>query len=260
MFLLRKAFESMIAPAPFCVGLSILGLILLWFTRRQRAGKAAVSLGVLALAFLGNENVTEILLRPLENRYPPATASSGARPGEQRPPLRFVVVLGGSFDVNPRLPVTSQLGEDTLVRLMEGIRLYRELAGAKLIVSGGSWPGERPQAELMAEAAQTLGVRPEDIVLESQSRDTEEEARRIKPVVGSETFVLVTSAPHMVRAMALFKKMGMNPIAAPTEYLVRHGPCCTLDDFLPGWKGLREAERAEHEYLGLAWAKLRFVL
>jgi uncharacterized SAM-binding protein YcdF (DUF218 family) len=95
------------------------------------------------------------------------------------------------------------------------------------------------------------------VILESLSKDTKDEARLIKNIVGNDRFVLVTSASHMPRSMALFKKLGMQPIPAPTDYWVKERQGISPAMFFPSSNGLRKAERAFYEYLGLAWANLR---
>ncbi len=105
-----------------------------------------------------------------------------------------------------------------MVRLIEGVRLHREIPGSKLILSG-----DNDSAEGMATMAEALGVSGEDIVPAFEPRDTEEESQQIAPIVGAQRFILVTSASHMPRAMGLFRKRGLQPIAAPTDYLApRH--------------------------------------
>jgi uncharacterized SAM-binding protein YcdF (DUF218 family) len=133
------------------------------------------------------------------------------------------------------------------------ISLCRELSPCRLILSGGP-PG---QAEAMRSVAMALGVRQAEIVLESNSRNTEEEGRFIAPTVGKAPFLLVTSASHMPRAMALLRKQGMNPIAAPTDYLAKQTEKPNLADAFPGYYGLYEASRTVYEYLGLTWERLR---
>ncbi|MCK9263422.1 MAG: hypothetical protein M0R18_06365 [Deltaproteobacteria bacterium] len=51
--------------------------------------------------------------------------------------VQWVVVLAGGHVSNESLPVTSQLLDETLVRLAEGIRIQQNLPGARLLVSGG---------------------------------------------------------------------------------------------------------------------------
>jgi len=76
--------------------------------------------------------------------------------------------------------------------------------------------------------------------------------------VGKDKFILVTSAAHMPRAMGLFRKQGMEPIPAPTDYMAgeREGGL-RLGMFFPSAGSLEKAGSAIHEYLGMVWGKLR---
>jgi len=69
--------------------------------------------------------------------------------------------------------------------------------------------------------------------------------------------LLVTSASHMPRSMILFKKLGMHPIPAPTEYQVKGRRGTSPKRFYPTADGLMKAERAFYEYIGLVWTKMR---
>ena len=79
----------------------------------------------------------------------------------------------------------------------------------------------------------------------------------IEPIVGQDRFLLVTSASHMPRSMALFEKRGMQPIAAPADHQVLKTHGFAPDMLFPGADGIHAAERAVWEYLGLVWAKIR---
>lgn len=256
MFVFKKIVSPMFLPLPLCVEILLVGIILLWFTRKQRAGKLAVSLAAMMLLLFSNHGVADRLLRPLESRYPPLAARVEGQAG--KPAASPIVVLAAGFAVDPRLPPSSQLSHETMVRLAEGIRLYRERPGSKLVLSGGAWLDPVPEAEIMARVAEALGTSRRDIVLESESRDTEDEARLLQPTLGSQPFVLVTSAAHMPRSMALFRKLGMKPIAAPADFLVTHRSFrITPETVYPNSKALQKSEVAVYERLGLAWAKLR---
>jgi len=208
------------------------------------------------LVFLFSNNfAANRLLYPLENRFPMYKTEI---PG--KPAIKYVVVLGGGHVTSPTLPFTSQLNEPVIVRLVEGIRLHRQHPGTKLILSGGAGGGSQdpsPNAKLMAELAVELGVNREDIILELESRDTKDEARLIRPLVGDMPFVLVTSASHMPRAMALFKKAGTNPVAGPTDHLVKNMDSSSFGNWFPASAHLQKSERAFYESLGLLWAGLR---
>jgi uncharacterized SAM-binding protein YcdF (DUF218 family) len=157
------------------------------------------------------------------------------------------------------MPANSQLSSSSLSRIVEGIRLHHSLPGSKLILSGGALYDPVPESRVFADVALALRVDKKNLILESLSRDTEEEARLIQEIVGKDAFVLVTSASHMPRAMALFNKLGMHPLAAPTDYGIKENLEKEISPgmFFPAITNLQNTEAAVYEYLGLAWAKLR---
>lgn len=240
MFQLKKILGPLFFPLSLCLELLLLGLLLLWGTRRQKAGKVLVTLGTILLVLLSYPWVPEGLLRPLEQWYPPLTSVDRlTSPAAGQGPVKFVVVLGGDVE-----------------RTAAGVHLLRQLPGARLILCGGSVFGSKVYAEESARVAADLGIEPGALLLEARPLDTEEEARLLQSRLGRDRFILVTSAAHMPRAMALFKKRGLTPIAAPTDYLIEDWPL-NPRRFLPDVKNLVLADVAAYEYLGLAWAWLR---
>jgi uncharacterized SAM-binding protein YcdF (DUF218 family) len=125
-------------------------------------------------------------------------------------------VLGHGHVSTEELPVTSQLSSTGVVRLAEGIRIYRLNPGSKLILTG--FPGRDPVSytEIIKELALGLGVPAEDILTFSGPKNTAEEAQLLAAQFADASLVLVTSAAHMPRAMALFHGAGLHPIPAPT--------------------------------------------
>jgi uncharacterized SAM-binding protein YcdF (DUF218 family) len=254
MFLFKKLIGPLLFPFPFLSLLLITGLALVCFTRKQKTGKwmlfaAAVILVSLSFGF------TRWVLLPLEQQYQPLLNPATVNKPES--PIKWIVVLGGGGNYNPQLPSTSQLAPATMTRLTEGIRLQRQIPGSKLILSEGSVLQSVTVADVMANVAQELGVAPNNIILEKQSQDTEGQAQNVQPVVGIDPFILVTSASHMPRSMALFRKAGTNPIAAPTDFRA-----VSTASWLPSWLypnagEVRRVELGMHEYMGLVWAKVR---
>jgi len=214
MFFLKKIVSRFLFPLPLSLEFLFVGLFLLWFTRRQRTGKALATCGALLLVGLSSSFTSNALLRPLEHRYPPLAVGNAGVGG---PHISYIVVLGGFANDDPDIPITSHISPDLMVRLIEGVFLQREIPRSKLILSGGN-----DSAVGMTKMAQALGVSAEDILRLSEPRDTEQESQQIAPLVGSQRFILVTSAAHMPRAMGLFRKRGLQPIAAPTDYLAPH--------------------------------------
>ena len=252
MFLFKKLVAPFLMPVPFCLALLLAGLALLWFTRRQRAGRRLVTLGALLLLMFGYGAVSGRLLASLEWRHAPVTDATAAA-GR----VRWVVVLGGGSSSDERVPAAMRLSEASLARLVEGVRLQRQLPGGRLLLSGGSVFGSGADAETMRALAVDLGVDPAALELDAVSPDTETQAEVVRARLGAEEFYLVTSASHMPRALALFRKAGTNPLPAPTHFLTQKDDALSPGDFFPSAGGLRRTEAAVYEYLGLAWAKVR---
>ena len=76
----------------------------------------------------------------------------------------------------------------------------------------------------------------------------------MKGLVGSEPFILVTSASHMPRSMVLFKSLGLNPIPAPTDF---HKAKFRGFFVLPRFDAFDQSQRAMYEYIGMLWVKIR---
>jgi uncharacterized SAM-binding protein YcdF (DUF218 family) len=251
MFLLKKIVSPLLYPLPLCFEILFLGLIVLWFSRKQKTGKVVVSLGVALLAALSYDAVSNALLRPLEYHY-----DSPENLGEISD-VKWVVVLGAGHTSDSRIPITSQISGSSLVRLIEGIRLHKLLHRSELILSGGGGFDSVPNANIMADVAMAIGVDRNDLILEPLSKDTRDEARLIQKIVGGDRFILVTSASHMPRSVSLFKKLGMKPVPAPTGHQVKERQGMSPTMFFPSPDNLRKAEIAFHEYLGSVWAKFR---
>ena len=138
MFLFKKIVPLFFFPVPLCLELLLVGLALLWFTRRQRAGKILVSAGAGLLLILSYAFVPDLLLRPLEQKYPPVADLAAGQAGPNAAQAgKYIVVLGGGHTSDPKLPVTSQISAESLYRVLEGVRLYKAGPGRKLILSGG---------------------------------------------------------------------------------------------------------------------------
>jgi uncharacterized SAM-binding protein YcdF (DUF218 family) len=258
LFTMKKIISQALNPVPVGLEILILGVFCLWATQRQRLGKILVTLGTIFLLLLSFPYIAAKFLTPLEGRYPallhPETLAGQPGAGDSSP--RWIVVLGGGYVSDPRLPVVSQISQAALGRLIEGVRLYKAMPGSRLLLSGGAVDDPVPEADGMARIAVLLGVNPHDITRERNSLDTEEQAVFIGKILGEQRFFLVTSAAHLPRAVALFKKRGLHPIPAPADYQVKGAQRLSPGHFFPGSAALLQTVTAWHEYLGLLWAWL----
>jgi uncharacterized SAM-binding protein YcdF (DUF218 family) len=248
MFLLKKLVSGLLYPLPVCLLLLAAGVLLLWFGKRRALGRGLATAALLLLVVFSLRPLPRLAVRGLEDRY--ETFLPGRPAGRE---VAWVVVLGGGAARDPQLPPNDQLSAVSLARLVEGIRILRLVPEARLLLSGAQ------EAVSLERTAVLLGVAPERIRCEARSRDTREQARDVREIVGAEPFVLVTSAAHLPRAMALFEQAGMAPVPGPANRLAKRTDEPLILRFYPREGYLEDLQRAWHEYLGLAWARIREV-
>jgi uncharacterized SAM-binding protein YcdF (DUF218 family) len=246
VFELKSLVEVWLLPLPLAF-LAITSGCLLRRSGRARAGGAllAVAMALVFIPALGP--VADLLVRPLEKRFP-AVLEASVLPH----PPQYVVVLASGYRPRPSLPVTAALDPTGVVRLSEGIRLWRQLRpGTLLVLSGGSQRHEPPIARGYALAAASLGVPPAAVITLDAPVDTNSEVRAIHARVGSAPVLVVSSAVHMPRVMALAAREGLQAIAAPTDFLSDPDAHGLSLGTVPSGGALRKSEAALHEYLGL---------
>lgn len=123
------------------------------------------------------------------------------------------IVLGGLSD--PTVTNAEHWEFNKAVeRLTEAVALYREGRVKALLITSGSGDLLNQQAKEapgLAAWALAMGVPQQALIVESASRNTRENATLSLPLAderGLLSFVLVTSAVHMPRSAAIFKKAG----------------------------------------------------
>jgi uncharacterized SAM-binding protein YcdF (DUF218 family) len=187
------------------------------------------------------------LMATLENQYrgDPATL----------PPADVAVVLGGA--VYPPSPPRREpeLGE-AVDRVWSAAQLYRAGRIKRILVVGGNlpwWPEARPEAELIQALLVELGVPQTAIDIGTTSRNTFENASEAKTLMQIRPFVsglLVTSAWHMPRALAIFKKAGIPVFPAPCDFRASETLTGTLLDWMPQAGAFAMTSAALREWLG----------
>lgn len=188
--------------------------------------------------------LSTFMIRNLEQQYPPLDPAIAKR---NLP----VLVLGGGHTNDPTLPPIHRLSVQAGARVAEGVRIYNMSGGNTMIFSGFSRSNKTPHATVMAETALSLGVAEKDTLMMVDPSTTWLEAEAYKKRFGTNgEFILVTSAAHIPRAMEIFKRMGLKPIAAPANYLIKHDPDNSLYTWWPSTYKAMNAEIAMHEYVG----------
>lgn len=249
-FIVSKIILNLSLPPSIL--LIIIGAGFLMRKRQPRLGNALILSCFFLLYLLSILPVSDALIRPLESDFPPLKDTS------LNPLDPIVVLTGGATDLSwlGLRPVPS---ETSLARLIYGVTLYRQMPGAILIVSGGSGnPGapEISEAGAMKDVAISLGVPGRDILVEQNSRNTLENVRALKRVIGGKRIILITSAFHMKRAVAMFSRVGINVIPAPTDYMSEQKGI-SFYGLIPKAGNLENSSIAIYEYLCLLWYGVR---
>jgi uncharacterized SAM-binding protein YcdF (DUF218 family) len=217
--------------------------------RKFLPSRRLLLLGVLLIYLMGLAPIAKALIGPLEARYPPLV------PG-QEVSSDAIVVLAGGIRWQPIIHSHTILGTQSLERLICGIDLLRDGSAPVLVLTGGAaqvfgHPGL--EASAMKDQALRLGIPKEAILIETDSRTTAESAVQVRRLLpNAHRIVLTTTAYHLPRAVALFKKQGFaEVIPAPCSYEVT-GEEFMLMDLLPRLSSITLIDYAIHEYVGIA--------
>ncbi|MEM9284206.1 MAG: ElyC/SanA/YdcF family protein [Verrucomicrobiota bacterium] len=214
-----ESFKELIAWAlsPFIIGV---GLQLIGFACWKKCGKRIAGsflvIGTMVLVVGGLPVLTYEANRQRSLAYDPFQMDHIT--DAERPAL--IVVLGGGFDPDPWLSPTSRLGSTVMARFIEGVRLYRLLPDARLVVSfaGDAGTPEEKKATL-EELGEIFQLDPDGLEILTEAESTADEARMTADMRRpDEQVIIATSAGHMPRAMLAFTDEDLAPIAAPTDF------------------------------------------
>jgi len=245
-FVASKIFWTLAQPSSLALLLLTAGLLLLPVRYLQRLARRMARTGAALLALGAFLPFGHWLLAPLEERFPP-------RPAVER--VDGILLLGGSF----RLGVAADRGavqlNDAAERVTETIALARRYPDAQVLFTGGVGalnPGRLTEADQAARLLADLGLPPERLVVEGKSRNTYENAvltRALADPKPGQTWLLVTSAAHMPRAVGVFRAAGFPVVPWPVDYE-------TGTDEADAWSfaplgNLRKLDQAAHEWIGL---------
>jgi uncharacterized SAM-binding protein YcdF (DUF218 family) len=247
LFLLKSFFGDLLSPLPLTLLLLVFALPAL-LRRQLRWFGILCTLGAMILLFVSSfPPLSNPLIAELESRFPAYQ--------RQAAPHDIIVVLGSWHQTVAEQPLTSQVSSAGIVRLVEGLRIYRLNPGSRLVFTGFHGRANDPSSypEKLKELAVALGVPEQDILALNGPRDTAEEARLIAELFPDAGLVLVTSAAHMARAMSLFRGAGLDPTAAPTDHMSKPTQRRWV---LPDGRTLADTEAWVHEQLGQQWARL----
>ena len=245
-FYLSKYIWTVISPDSLFIILLTLCLLLLIL---KQAKKATLLLGLLTFCtvFLSFFSVGDWMLYPLESRF------------QHNPDLPEqvdgIIVLGGSIipgrSIEWQQLETNQFNE----RLSSFIQLAQLYPDARLVFSGGSASTDEykpTEAQIAEPYLLKSGISPERLLIENKARNTAENvsyARQMVSPQSKETWLMITTAYHMPRAMGVFCQQNWKVIPYPVDHQTLPSKLYQPDFGLIGHAN--NLVLASHEWLGL---------
>lgn len=255
-FTFLKFLSSVVLP-PASLAAGVLVALVLAAVGWRRLGFSVAVLVVVQTVVLSLPPVAAALIAPLEAQARRDTASSPAACCYEA-----IVVLGGG--ISPAMPpeIPDPDLTDAADRVWYAARLYHRGVAPRIIVSGGSLL-DRPsdpaitEAEGMRHFLVDLGVPSSAIVSEGDSRNTRENVRNVRRIVGDARVALVTSAVHMPRALRLAREAGLNVTGLATDWTAPAQARPLWETWLPTGGAMGASSAALHEYMALLfdWRK-----
>lgn len=266
-FFLSKFLPLFCYPLGLSCGLMVVAAVVLG--RRPRLARGCLGLAVGILWVSSTPWAVDRVVGSLEQQY------QDYGNGQRLPQADAIVVLGGATYSGQQFPRQEPEVSEAGDRLLQGLRLYQAGKAPWIVLSGGrvQWQlqGEpstqssaaqlvASEAEDMAYLLQQMGLPPQVLVLEKTSLNTYQNAVNTGAIArerGWDSILLVTSALHMPRALATFRKLGLTVTPAPTDFLVDRVNLGfswkeAILNVLPDADNQSKVTRGLKEWLGLA--------
>jgi uncharacterized SAM-binding protein YcdF (DUF218 family) len=241
-FTLAKLMSLLVYPLSLSLLLCAIGLVAwrLW----PRIGFCTVLVAVGWLYLCSTSLFASFLMGTLEREFVPRAMSVINE-------ADAIVLLGGAMRGDTHMGTLADLNHHA-DRLVHAVALYKAGKAPVVLVTGGGLEGARTEAEQMKDLLGVMGVPARDILLENASRNTRDNAAYATELLkarGMQHILLVTSAYHMRRSLALFEAHGLDVDPSPTDYQRLVTPPL-LPEWLPGVSNLYQSTEALHEIVG----------
>ena len=249
-FILSKTLNFLVMPFTVVCLLFVLSVVL----KAQRWKKRLFWAGFILLLFFSNDFISNEIMSAWEVK------TKAYR--EMKPHSLGIVLTGATVPLlKPNDRVYFQRGAD---RVTHTVQLYKLGLIKKILISGGTGTlatEEEPEADKFRKAMVMMGVSGDDIFIENETRNTYESAVEVKPMLDSlhfkpEDCLLITSAFHMRRSLACYRKAGLNIEPFSTDFYAH--PRFFYPDglFIPKLEAMIIWHKLVKEWVGLVAYKL----
>lgn len=211
-FVLSKILNSFILPLTIVFIILVLSIVLRnpkWKKRLQYSG--VILLFIFSNDFLANEAMLMWEIKPIAYK--------------DMAPYKLGIVLTGTTitGLEPNDRIYFSRGAD---RVTHTVELYKKGLVSTILISGGTgrlFAEDEPEANKYRRAMMMMGVDSTDIIIENETRNTAESAQQVVKMLDSlqykpEECLLITSAFHMRRSLACYKKVGLNLQPFTTDF------------------------------------------
>ena len=247
MFFASKLLSFATQPLAWVLVLLLIGLLCMRLRHTWGQGLVWAAFSILLLQ--GWEPLPDTLLRQLEAQYTGLTGKNNLQS------YTGVIVLGGALEPAYIWQGHNQVAlNDAAERMTVPITLLQQYPHLRILFTGGEgelFAASLTEADRARKFFDSMGVDPQRVVYESMSHTTYENAvlsATLPSINPGQPWLLLTSASHMPRAMATFRKAGWNVTAYPVDF--RTGIHTPWTQYSPT-EGARKWHMALHELLGL---------
>lgn len=245
-----NSITSFVANLLIPINLSASLLLAAVFFYLIRYSKIAASLalaGILWVFAWSLPIVSIVTGSALENKYQSLAV-------DNYPAAQAIVVLGGNTANSRGNWFKPAKRETAILRSDRAINLYQAKRADLIILAGASLDGGISEAGIMANKMKLLGIPANAIIQENHSSTTHENAVFTTEILAQKNidrFLLVTSALHMPRAYASFKKLGYQAIPAGTPAQITYPENANFSLWLPNPRALSASRTIIKEYVAL---------
>jgi uncharacterized SAM-binding protein YcdF (DUF218 family) len=239
--MITGVIQSFLMPSSFILIFILIGVFFVFKNKEGKLGKIFIITGLFCYYIFSITPVSDYLMMSLEEKY---TFLEEEEVGEAD---KIVVLLGGR--------------ESNVLRGSEVLRIWHLANHEVQIIVSGTDPflSASEDASAVKRFFTNRGVDYDSIIIEGDSHNTRENVINVHKIVGEEPFFLVTSAYHMERSVSEFKRIGADPIPAPTDFKGKSIFRYNFFDFIPHGQNLRNSDLAVHEHLGKIYYRLIFI-
>jgi uncharacterized SAM-binding protein YcdF (DUF218 family) len=243
-FFLSKTISYLAQPFTIICFLLIVAAIV----KNTRLKKKLFTTGLILLLFFSNDFIANEFMLAWEVK---------ATPYNVMHPYKVGIVLTGATIplLKPNDRVYFQRGAD---RVYHTVQLFKLGLIEKILISGGSGRLTRedePEADQFQKAMVIMGVPVENIIIENETRNTAESAREVKKLIEKAGYrgtdcLLITSAFHMRRSLACYRKAGLEPDPFSTDFFAHPRNFFPDTLILPNIDALNKWHKLFREWVG----------